>query len=460
MANALASPIKGLKKTKMALDSLAVFRKLLQDEVLEKLYAVVDYLCKAERGNFDSSRFINLYNELFYSLISNGTHSLAEHIVDLILYSETPYSLAIEREEEDMAAYLERTAASDLDSLQLAASLSSREIKDEATKFCKTGQEASAIDALPEWSPPQALNTSRSHAQRNTIAKQLLSSGKRWGEHIALLADFYRKNGSGIFARYKAFIWERSGNSGYLKGIASPDAITLADLIGYEAERAEVIENTLHFINGLPANNVLLYGDRGTGKSSTVKALLNEYHERGLRLVELPKEYLSDFPEVLRRLKGRRLKFIIFIDDLAFEDSAENYTALKAVLEGGVESKPSNVVVYATSNRRHLIKERHSDRAGFYYGSRDDEVRAHDTIEEKLSLADRFGITVIFSSPDKEQFLKIVEGIAAKRGLDIEKEKLYEEALKWEKRNSGRSPRTARQFVDWLEARLRMSSCQ
>ncbi|MGB9793080.1 MAG: ATP-binding protein, partial [Thermacetogeniaceae bacterium] len=222
-----------------------------------------------------------------------------------------------------------------------------------------------------------------------------------------------------------------------------------------EAERAEVIENTIHFLSGFPANNVLLYGDRGTGKSSTVKALLNEFHERGLRLVELPKEYLSDFPEVLRKLKGRCLKFIIFIDDLAFEDSAESYTALKAVLEGGLESRPSNVVVYATSNRRHLIKEKFSDRGGLHYGSPDDEVRAHDTIQEKLSLADRFGITVIFPSPDKEQYLKIVEGIAAKRGLNIEKEQLHEEALRWEKRNNGRSPRTARQFVDWLEGHLK-----
>ncbi|MGB9791983.1 MAG: hypothetical protein ACPLTR_05320 [Thermacetogeniaceae bacterium] len=232
MANILASPIKGLKKIKLALDSLAVFRGLLKDEVLKNLYAALDYLCKAERDNFDTSRFINLYNDLFYSLISNKAHSLAEHIIDLILYSETPYSLAIEKGEEEMISRIEKAAASDLDSLELVANLSSREIKDEAMKFCKTGQEGSIIDALPEWSPPQSSNTTNHHSRESATMKGEFASKRGWGDLIALLADFYRRNGSGIFARYKAFIWERSGDTGYLKGIANPDPITLADLIG------------------------------------------------------------------------------------------------------------------------------------------------------------------------------------------------------------------------------------
>lgn len=459
MADALVSSSKCLKEAKLALDSLAIFRKLLEDQVLKNLYALIDYLCRVVQEDFDAGKFINLYNDFFYSLVSEGTLSLSEHLINLILYHESPYSLAIEKGDMKMAGQLERAAAKDLESLELVARLSPAETKDKAMKFCKTGLESSAVEALPEWELPGASKGRDGHKSLHTAAmKELFSSGRPWGQCLGELAEFHRKHGSGVFSRYKAFIWERSGGAGHLKGIANPDPIKLSDLIGYENERAEVLENTLHFLNGFPANNVLLYGDRGTGKSSTVKALLNEYHEHGLRLVELPKEYLSDFPEVLRRLKGRSLKFIIFIDDLAFEDSAESYTALKAVLEGGLESRPANVLVYATSNRRHLIKEKFSDRAGLQYGSRDDEVRAHDTIQEKLSLADRFGITVIFTSPDREQYLKIVEGIAAKRGLNINRELLYEESLKWEKRNNGRSPRTARQFVDWLEGHIRMSN--
>jgi len=225
----------------------------------------------------------------------------------------------------------------------------------------------------------------------------------------------------------------------------------LSDFIGYERERLEVVENTEKFVRGLPANNVLLYGDRGTGKSSTVKAIANEYKEQGLRIIEIPRKYLVDFPAVLRLIKGRKCRFIIFIDDLAFEDSEESYTVLKSVLEGGVENRPDNVLIYATSNRRHLIKEKFSDRAGLKSVDPDDEVRAQDTLQEKLSLSERFGITVVFTSPDKKGFLQIVEGLAAKRGINIDKDTLQREAMKWELMYNGRSARTARQFIDWLE---------
>jgi predicted AAA+ superfamily ATPase len=221
--------------------------------------------------------------------------------------------------------------------------------------------------------------------------------------------------------------------------------------MGYEAERARVIENTLQFLKGFPANNALFYGDRGTGKSSTVKALLNEYYSQGLRMIEVPKTYLTDFPLIISLLKNRPEKFIIFVDDLAFEESGENYNALKAVLEGGLENRPNNVLIYATSNRRHLVKESFKDRAGLQSNNQDDEVRAADNIQEKLSLSDRFGITVTFAAPSQNKYLQIVEGIAEKRNLKFDKEKLYQEALKWQMRYNGRSPRTAKQFIDWVE---------
>jgi predicted AAA+ superfamily ATPase len=261
-----------------------------------------------------------------------------------------------------------------------------------------------------------------------------------------------------MFARYGAFVWESIEGKSCLRGIEVPDPIRLSDFIGYEQERLEVIENTEKFLKGLPANNVLLYGDRGTGKSSTVKAIVNEYREMGLRIIEIPRKHLVDFPAVIRQIKGRKCKFIIFVDDLAFEDSEESYTVLKSILEGGVENRPDNVLIYATSNRRHLIKEKFSDRAGFRSDDPDDEIRAQDTMQEKLSLSERFGITVIFSSPDKKRYLGIVEGLAAQRGINIDRDRLQKEAMKWELMYNGRSARTAKQFVDWLEGNERLRS--
>jgi predicted AAA+ superfamily ATPase/ribonuclease HI len=281
--------------------------------------------------------------------------------------------------------------------------------------------------------------------------KEKLYYSSSWSDCLPDLACFYREMGAGIFAQYYAFIWERNDTSGFFKGVASPDPVKLADLYSYERERREVLENTLQFLKGYQANNVLLYGDRGTGKSSTVKALVNEYHGKGLRIIEVPKGYLSDFPEIIRLLRGRSQKFIIFVDDLTFDDSTANYTALKAVLEGGLESRPSNVVIYATSNRRHLVKERFSDRPD----SLDtDEIHKNDSVQEKLSLADRFGITVIFTAPDQDRYLEIASALAEQRGLQVQQNILKKEALKWANRHNGRSPRTAHQFIDWLEGHL------
>jgi hypothetical protein len=211
-----------------------------------------------------------------------------------------------------------------------------------------------------------------------------------------------------------------------------------------------ILENTERFLAGHTASNMLLYGDRGSGKSSTVKALAHTYMGRGLRLVELAKPDLGDLPVVMRLLAGYRHKFIIFIDDLSFEETEQEYKTLKAVLEGGLEVKPDNVLIYVTSNRHHLIKETFSERSG-------DEVHAGDSMQEKLSLADRFGLTVIFSTPDQKGYLHIVGRLAARLELPIEREELHRLALHWEMWHNGRSERTARQFVNHLAAGLQMS---
>ncbi|SDF93313.1 hypothetical protein SAMN04244560_01494 [Thermoanaerobacter thermohydrosulfuricus] len=258
------------------------------------------------------------------------------------------------------------------------------------------------------------------------------------------LSDYYHSNGCGIFGKYKAFRWVTENGSGQLKGIENVDPITFEDLIGYEEEHKIVIENTKALLKGFPANNVLLYGDKGTGKSSTIKALLNEFYKEGLRLIEINKNDVKDLSYIIDIIKDRGMKFILFFDDLSFDESEVEYKELKSVLEGGVEVLPLNVVIYATSNRRHIVTE----------NIEDNELHNTDAREEKLSLSDRFGITVTFVSPSQEEYLKIVKGLAQKHNIEIEWNLLKEKALQWAIWHNGRSPRSAKQFIDHLRYEL------
>jgi predicted AAA+ superfamily ATPase len=269
-------------------------------------------------------------------------------------------------------------------------------------------------------------------------------------------AAFIQKNGAGDLAGHNMFYIE----NGKLRPAGNSDPVRLDWLSGYTEERKTVVSNTLRFLSagkpacgGSAANNILLYGDRGCGKSATVKAVCNEYAYRGLRLVELRKAELASLPAVMNTLAGRGLRFILFIDDLSFEAGDSDFMMLKAMLEGGIETKPPNVVIYATSNRRHLVKEPRSDRP-----ASSSDVRAFDTMQEQLSLADRFGVTVIFSAPSQEEYLRIAEFLARRCGALPEDadagllKRFGENALRWERWFNGRSPRTAAQFVDWLTA--------
>jgi hypothetical protein len=232
-------------------------------------------------------------------------------------------------------------------------------------------------------------------------------------------------------------------------GIAWPDPVRLSELVGYERERLPLLRNTEQFLAGYRANNVLLYGDRGTGKSSTIKALLNEYGDQGLRLIEVPRRALDDLPAVTANLRGRPERFIIFVDDLAFGTGEERHLDLKVLLEGGVEQHPDNVVVYVTSNRRHLLREFiTADRGAL---DSQGEIHVGETVQETLSLADRFGLVVTFLAPTQDRYLAIVAALAEQRGLVIEPNDLQAKALQWATRHNGFSGRTARQFIDDLE---------
>ncbi|HLG73927.1 MAG TPA: ATP-binding protein [Chloroflexota bacterium] len=281
--------------------------------------------------------------------------------------------------------------------------------------------------------------------------KLALAQASDWQDMLAPLADHYREQGTGILAEHRAFRW--SPLAGDVEPILNPDPIRLEDLYTYDAERELLLANTEHFLAGHPANNVLLYGERGTGKSSTVKALLQRYPR--LKMVEIPPGDLADLPRLLPKLAANPGRFILFVDDLSFDEMELQYKHLKAVLEGGLETRPDNVVIYATSNRRHLVKERFSDLTKPIIN---DEIHQQDTVEEKLSLSDRFGITLTFITPDQERYLTIVSELTRARGLEIEAQDLRMRAIRWAMYNNGFSGRTARQFVDFLTAELAASS--
>lgn len=246
--------------------------------------------------------------------------------------------------------------------------------------------------------------------------------------------------------KYRAFTW--NGQEARLEPVTTPDNVRLSGLKCYEEEKREVIDNTVGFLQGYPAQNVLLYGDRGTGKSATVHAVLNEYAKRGLRLIELKKNDISGFPRLVKAISGvdAKFKFIVFIDDLSFIDGQDNYAELKAVLEGSI-SQIKNMLIYATSNRRHLIKENFRDREG--------DVHLNDTLQEQVSLSDRFGITVTFMKPDKQEFYTILSGILADRKIEIDENKLARLAERFCLEKGGRTPRGAKQLADILESKIK-----
>ena len=259
-----------------------------------------------------------------------------------------------------------------------------------------------------------------------------------------MLAEYYHSYGSGIFGASSAFSAEEGGMKGcVLVPARFIDPVTLDDIIGAERQKKLLAGNMEILLSGLRANNTLLYGDSGTGKSSTVKALLNHYSSKGLKLISVSKENLSLLPRVIEQIADRGLKFIIFIDDLSFDENENEYKAFKSIVEGRVAPRPQNTVFVVTTNRKNIVKDLWGDRDG-------DDVRRRDNMEEKRSLADRFGLTLTYSAPTKQEYLAIVRGVAGQAGLSIPDDELAGEALKWELRHGGRSGRTARQFVDYM----------
>ncbi len=267
-------------------------------------------------------------------------------------------------------------------------------------------------------------------------------------EMKATLTEFYKEYGVGKFGLHKSFRISHDEDGVHINPILNIAHVKFDDLIGYEAAKKKIRENTDAFVAGKKANNCLLFGDAGTGKSSSIKAVANEYYDKGLRIIEVYKHQFKDLNDVIAQIKNRNYKFIIYMDDLSFEEFEIEYKYLKAVIEGGLEKKPKNVLIYATSNRRHLIRENFSDKEEIR-----EDMHTSDTVQEKLSLVYRFGVTVYFGAPNKRDFQEIVKALAEKNGIEMPEEELLMEANKWELSHGGLSGRTAQQFIDYLLGR-------
>lgn len=436
--------MKKQEEIKLKLDSLCLYKGIFEEGVGGKFSTLINKISK----NKSINECIKAYNEFTYELFSKSKNlSFKEAIVEEILLAHNPFNVGLEVNGE-IPDFTLLGIKNELKALGEIVSLNSKDIKKILVDSYKESEEIKErINSLIDWSIDEKEYLPKTVMPFEKTKEALMNSND-WALYTENLIDYHKNNGTGRAPAYSAFVWERFENDdeGHLREIKNPDPIKLSDLIGYEMQKEEILDNTEHFLKGLPANNLLLYGARGTGKSSTVKAVLNEYYDQGLRLIEVDKEQLSDFTRIIRLLRHKKQKFIIFVDDLVFQENEASYSALKTILEGRVENRPDNILIYATTNRRHLIQEKFSN---------EDEIHSKDTREEQLSLADRFGITISFFTPNQNEFLKIVDGIVESKGLEVDKEYLHSEALKWEKWHNGRSPRSARQFINWLEATLK-----
>lgn len=394
-----------LSQLQIRLHSLAIFRNLLNDPVMESLLV---YLESLQIGSL--SHAVSCYGQFVSRLYAAGSTTLARYVEQLAGDDENPYIRRIGRGETP-APEMVGCVRAELDILQAAADLTPETLR--------SGLEWDGY--LPVF---------------QTEPVDIAASYRHRCENIGKL-------GYGIYARHRMFY---VGDNGQIVPVHNPDKIRLPSLIDYKREQQIILDNTLALLSGKPAANILLTGDAGTGKSSTVKAVVNELAYKGLRILEVRKEQLHAIPAILDELNSNPLKFILFIDDLSFQKDDDNFSALKAILEGSVSAKSRNIVIYATSNRRHLVKETFSDRDG-------DDVHRNDTMQELLSLSERFGIQVTFQKPDKKTYLGIVHHLAKEKGIQMEESQLDALAERYALGRGGRSARAANQFIDGLLAK-------
>ena len=399
-----------LREWNARLHGLVVFRSLLDDPVVAKLLDLTD---RMEAGAPGYGPVCDAVAQ-FEAALFEHTTNWGSYLSAAVLEAETV--CVRQAAAGTLAPVLQTALDSELAFLQALCGLTLDELLAAAGSAAGQAQE---LDFLPRWETAQ-LDLPAAYAQR--------------------MSEVGRK-GYGMFAKHHVFTVE----NGQLVPVKYPDPQRLSELPGYEKEREKVIANTKALLAGMPANNVLLYGDAGTGKSSAVKAIANEFAPDGLRLVEVKKNQLYQIPDLMDRLAANPLKFILFIDDLSFTANDDNFAALKAILEGSVGGRAKNIAVYATSNRRHLIKETLTDRTG-------DDIHEADTRQELMSLSARFGLTVTFQRPEKARFETILAELAKQHGIDMPMDQLLVKAEAFAIRAGGRSPRVAKQFIEQCEA--------
>ena len=398
----MMSPLSALN---IRLRSLSIFRALLDDPVVAALSRYLDKLCRE-----DVAEAVSGYAAFVSALYGTDKRTLAGYIQSIVNNDENAYIRLIGRGQEPWPEMVE-TVKDELDTLQAVADLTPE-----------------ALRVGLEWS-----------GKLPGFAVKSVDIPTGYYERIANIGQF----GYGIYAKYHMFYINPDNK---IVPVRNPDQTRLESLIDYKREQQIILDNTQALLDGKPAANILLTGDAGTGKSSTVKAVVNELHHKGLRILEVRKEQLHEIPGILDELNSNPLKFILFIDDLSFQRDDDNFSALKAILEGSVSARSRNVVIYATSNRRHLVKENFSSRDG-------DDVHRNDTLQEMISLSERFGIQITFQKPTRATYLDIVHHLAAQRGVEMDEHELDIQAEAFALNRGGRSARAATQFVDGLVAK-------
>lgn len=422
------------------LSRLVVYRNIDKNSIL---FSISDAMEAYEKGRADKEETISCFYEQIHQLLDTATqygfdgNLWQNYLAFLIAMTETPFGLVCEKKGASEGS-VNQLAKADFKIFKALFHYDFAAWEEELGIDCFSF--VLSYHAIPK----EEKYYNKSVSERVRALSAAIAEAADGEQIFDLVTEFYKVHGVGVLGLNKAF---RLSEQGELVPITNTEEVRLADIIGYELQKQKLVENTEAFVNGRKANNVLLFGDAGTGKSTSIKAILNEYYSEGLRMIEMYKHQFSELAGLISRIKNRNYKFIITMDDLSFEEFEIEYKYLKAVIEGGLEIKPDNVLIYATSNRRHLIRETWSDRSDMSK----DELHRSDTMQEKLSLVARFGISISFMAPNQKEYFEIVRGIAKKYPqLELTEEELLAKANAWELSHGGLSGRTAQQFITYL----------
>lgn len=413
----------------------------------EILYQMGQLFARFERGGYDKMELVRDINTQVKRILKVATdygfddNLWHNYLTFYLMMNENPFSMTCEKNgasEGSVNALVEKDFAI------------FKKLFDYDFSRIEEALEISCFSSISNYKAivKKELMYNKNVSEKVRVLSKELEAAKNEKEFFTVITNFYKDYGVGMFGMNKAFRIEEKPEGGIVfKPINNMDSVMLDDLIGYEIQKKKLVDNTEAFVNGRKANNALLFGDSGTGKSTSIKAIVNQYYDDGLRMIEIYKHQFKYLSTVISEIKNRNYKFIIYMDDLSFEEFEIEYKYLKAVIEGGVETRPDNILIYATSNRRHLIKESWRDRNDVDTAN---DKHHSDTVEEKLSLVNRFGVTISYSKPSQKEFFEIVIGLARREGINMSDEELKAEANKWELHHGGLSGRTAQQFVNYL----------